>query len=279
MGNPGTQEVGDRIEALLGELREQPNPLIAQTAEEIIRLLMGLYGEGLERLCELIEPDEVRRLSSDPTIMALLLLHDLHPLTLEQRVDAALEAVRPYLGSHAGGVTLTGIDAEAGVVTLQLEGSCDGCGASAETVRNAIEQSVKEFAPEILTVEAEGATTGGLQQLHQIGPAPQRAWTRIEGLRLLPGQAVAVEVDGAGLVVCAVAGGLYAYTDRCAACGTALGGDCLFGAELRCHACSATFDARAAGRSTNGDGLQLRPVPLLPDEGAVKVAIPAAARA
>ena len=69
----------------------------------------------------------------------------------------ALDQVRPYLGSHAGGVELLGVDA-AGVVHLRLEGSCDGCPSSVQTVKLAIERAIEEAAPEVAGVEVENLT-------------------------------------------------------------------------------------------------------------------------
>ncbi len=63
-----------------------------------------------------------RELADDELVGNLLVLHDLHPDDVDTRVQAALNGVRPYLGSHAGGVSLSGVD-ENGVVHLQLEGS------------------------------------------------------------------------------------------------------------------------------------------------------------
>ena len=50
----------------------------------------------------------MRRLADDEVVGNLLVLHDLHPDDVDTRVQRALEQVRPYLGSHAGGVSLSG---------------------------------------------------------------------------------------------------------------------------------------------------------------------------
>jgi Fe-S cluster biogenesis protein NfuA len=105
-------------------------------------------------------------------VSALLALHGLHPWSVEERVNRALDQVRPYLGSHAGGVTLVGIDDE-GVVRLQLEGSCDGCPSSLQTVRTAVEGAVADAAPEVTAVEVEGVVaepTPGLLQIQPYSP-------------------------------------------------------------------------------------------------------------
>ena len=86
----------------------------------------------------------------------LLLLHDLHPLDVDARIQRALDRVRPYLGSHAGGVEYLGVGD--GVARLRLEGSCHGCPSSTVTVQLAIEGAVQDAAPEVTEVVVEGMT-------------------------------------------------------------------------------------------------------------------------
>ena len=60
----------------------------------------------------------------DDLVAGLLLLHDLHPNDVATRIQGALDSVRPYLASHAGGIDYLGIDDD-GVVHLSLQGSGD----------------------------------------------------------------------------------------------------------------------------------------------------------
>jgi Fe-S cluster biogenesis protein NfuA len=154
---------GARIEELLGELRSSADPEAAERAEELVGLLVRLYGAGLVRVVELATADGgacMDRLTGDPLVASLLVLHDLHPVPAEERIHAALEGVRPYLGSHAGGVEYLGLD-EDGVVHLRLQGTCDGCPSSVVTVKTAIERAILEKAPEVVAVEVEGMVEPG----------------------------------------------------------------------------------------------------------------------
>ena len=181
----------------------------------------------------------------DELVASLLVLHDLHPKDTETRVVEALDQVRPYLGSHAGGVELLGVDPEAGVVRLRLEGSCDGCPSSTMTVKLAIERAIEQAAPEVTAVEVENLTREKEPQLLQIQPL-RREWEVVEGLDgLEPGRLTAVEVAGAGVVVCSVGGELYAYRDRCPACGAGLAGAAALDAEVL--ACGPAGSASTSG--------------------------------
>jgi Fe-S cluster biogenesis protein NfuA/nitrite reductase/ring-hydroxylating ferredoxin subunit len=266
--------VGSRIEELLGQIRSTGDPGAAETAEEVVRLVVELYGAGLERTVELAGPDALERFVGDELVASLLVLHGLHPKDTRTRVVEALDQVRPYLGSHAGGVELLGVDPEAGVVRLRLEGSCDGCPSSTQTVRLAIERAIEQAAPEVTAVEVENLTVEKEPQLLQIQPL-RREWEVVEGLDgLEPGRLTAVEVAGAGVVVCSVGGELYAYRDRCPACGTGLAGSAALDAEvLACGACRQRFDVRLAGRGLNRPELHLVPLPLLADDGRVRLAV------
>jgi Fe-S cluster biogenesis protein NfuA len=135
--------------------------------------VVGLYGAGLERIVELLAERAdgqavLRELATDDLVANLMILHDVHPDDVATRIQAALDRVRPYLGSHAGGIEFLGVD-EHGVAQLRLQGSCDGCAGSAATVHTAVERAVLEAAPDVLSVEVEGmveqkpATSGLLQ--------------------------------------------------------------------------------------------------------------------
>ena len=82
------------------------------------------------------------KLCDDPFVESLLCLHDLHPYSVEERVQRALDGVRPYLKSHEGGVEIARIEDD--VVVLHLQGSCDGCPSSAATVKLAVERAILE---------------------------------------------------------------------------------------------------------------------------------------
>jgi Fe-S cluster biogenesis protein NfuA len=93
-------------------------------------------------------------MGEDPLAGGLLLLYGLHPASLEKRVEAALEQVRPALGQHRGNVELLGI--EDGTVSLRLQGTCHGCPSSTSTFRQLIEAAIHERAPEVERIKVDG---------------------------------------------------------------------------------------------------------------------------
>ena len=271
--------VGRRVEDLLDQIAGR-DEVAAELTEELIRELMGLYGAGLGRILDRLraaDPVASHELATDPLVGGLLLLHDLHPDDVAERIEAALEEVRPYLASHGGGVQLLGVSD--GIARLRLEGSCDGCGSSQITLQSAVEGAVLEAAPEVEGIEVEGAVPAapGLIPAESLSLRPRQ--TTWEPLAIPSGDGIdgvtALRVNGARLAVVRLGDQLYAYRDRCAACGASLDGGRLHGDLLECPACASTFDARHAGRHTE-DGAGLDPVPLLEDDAGVRVAVGAA---
>jgi Fe-S cluster biogenesis protein NfuA/nitrite reductase/ring-hydroxylating ferredoxin subunit len=295
------RDVGSRIEALLGELRSVDDPAARETAEQLVRSLVEFYGGALERIVEIMDEDApavLLKLAEDPLVGSLLVLHELHPVDVDTRIQQALEQVRPYLGSHAGGVEYLGIDDE-GVVRLRLEGSCNGCPSSTVTVKLAIERAIEDAAPEVARVDVEGVTeprSPGSAALLQVGPlrtdagGPARAdprvsdgaareggWSVVPDATLLPGELRGVEVEGTPVLLSSALGELYAYRNTCPVCAGPLHGGRLQGALLTCPGCGSRFDVRLAGRSADDREERLEPLPLLRESGGVRIAIPSGA--
>jgi Fe-S cluster biogenesis protein NfuA len=164
------QAAGERVEALLAELRSQAGPQVAATAEELVGCLVELYGAGLARITEIVGeegPELIDKLVADPLVESLLLVHDLHPLDTSTRVRQAVEEVLPQLGSHAGDVEYLGLDAD-GVLRLRLvQGGC-----SAAQARDLIEKAVAAAAPEAAGVAIEMAQPPAEPTLLQITRRP-----------------------------------------------------------------------------------------------------------
>jgi Fe-S cluster biogenesis protein NfuA len=150
---------GERVEALIAELRARAGSQAGDAAEELVGSLVELYGAGLAAIVAILGADRdagprlLDALAADPLVESLLLVHDLHPLDTDARIRRALEQVRPRLGAHADAISYLGID-DQGVVRLRLTASGHGCG-SASTVRQTVEEAVTEAAPETAGVAVE----------------------------------------------------------------------------------------------------------------------------
>jgi len=78
-------------------------------------------------------------------------------MDLLQRVEDALDTIRPYLEADGGNVSVEEITAE-NVVKLRLLGACGSCPMSIMTMKAGIEQAIKKAVPEVESVEAINLT-------------------------------------------------------------------------------------------------------------------------
>jgi Fe-S cluster biogenesis protein NfuA/nitrite reductase/ring-hydroxylating ferredoxin subunit len=270
------EQLVERVEALQSRLEACSASVPRDLAEELVSAVVQMYGAGLEQIIGALQAagEDGERIASslaeDPLLATLLLIHDLHPVALEQRVQNALDSVRPYMESHGGNVELLSL--EHGVARIHLRGSCSDCSASSVTLELAIKQALEEMAPDLEGLEVEGIKAE--LPVVMSGPAPPPAWIDVDSVASLDdGSLAAVSLAGSDLVVANVDGTLLAYRDRCASCGAPLHDGLLLAGALSCPECARSFFLPSAGRSMDDDRMQLEPVPLLREEGRVKVAL------
>lgn len=267
------RELVGSVEGLLAELEALPDPAARDAAASAVEGMLELYGEALARV---VERAGSERLLEDELVSHLLLVHGLHPVPVRDRVAAALDEVRPYLESHGGDIELVGV--EDGVVRLRMEGSCDGCPSSSATLRLAVEDAIRNAAPEVEEIDADGAGEPEPDRVNGHG-LPLATWTTAGALPELNGGGRTLRsVAGEPLLFVRLTRALYAYRPGCPACGASLERARLEGRELCCAACGHRYDVSRAGRCLDDDELHLDPVPLLADSaGLVKVALGARA--
>lgn len=144
-----------RIEELVSRVENSGDLATRAVAKELLQSVLELHAAALERILETFSvlhgaESVLRQIAADELVSAVLSLHGLHPIALEERVAAAIGSTRPYLQSHGGDVELAGI--ENNVVHVRLQGSCGGCSGSSETLKNAVETAIYSAAPEIAGV-------------------------------------------------------------------------------------------------------------------------------
>jgi len=73
--------------------------------------------------------------------------------TLHERVEAALEELRPALHADGGDVDLVRIEGDR--VVVRLHGACNRCPMAQSTLTDFVAERIKLYAPEISEVIAE----------------------------------------------------------------------------------------------------------------------------
>jgi hypothetical protein len=130
-------ELVKRVEAALDGIEADPAAL------EAVQAVVELYGEGMRRMMAGAREE-------DELVSHLLVLHDLHPTPLEERV-------RQAVGDRAEVVSVDG-----GVVRLRLRGGCGSAG---------VEEVVRAAAPDVDAVLVADAVEPHVIRLPQAEPA------------------------------------------------------------------------------------------------------------
>jgi Fe-S cluster biogenesis protein NfuA len=78
-------------------------------------------------------------------------------MSIKDRVEEALNTIRPYLETDGGNVSIEEITPD-NVVRLKLLGACGSCPMSIMTLKAGIEEAIKKAVPEITAVEAMNLT-------------------------------------------------------------------------------------------------------------------------
>jgi Fe-S cluster biogenesis protein NfuA len=69
-------------------------------------------------------------------------------MTLKEKVEKALESVRPHLQADGGNVELVDVSDD-GIVKVKLTGACGGCPMAAMTLQNSVTNAIKQSVPEV----------------------------------------------------------------------------------------------------------------------------------
>lgn len=145
----------NRFEAIISEWNETHKGVVVG----LKRAIETLHKEALARLIRSVKQEAMpalRNAVKDEIVYGVLLYHDLikSPTPpLEQRIQQALEEVRPGLKNHNGDVELVAIKLP-DTVEVRLTGTCGHCPTSTLTLSQGIEQAIRAYCPEITHVVA-----------------------------------------------------------------------------------------------------------------------------
>ncbi len=73
--------------------------------------------------------------------------------TFKDKVQDAIDEIRPALQGHGGDIELVDVEQES-IVKVKLQGACSGCPGAAMTLKNGVERLLKERIPEVQEVIA-----------------------------------------------------------------------------------------------------------------------------
>lgn len=166
------------IESLIEQLGQVADPETLAGAQALVRAILDLHACGLARILELVgasSPDGalVEAFGNDDLVANILLLHGLHPLSIETRVRLAIGRV------SVSGWALELLDADEGRIRIGVTRTADAKRAApADRVRSLLEQAIEQAAPD----------AAGLALIGQLEDEPRAAFVPLDRLRT-PGPA------------------------------------------------------------------------------------------
>jgi Fe-S cluster biogenesis protein NfuA/nitrite reductase/ring-hydroxylating ferredoxin subunit len=241
-----------RLEATIEAWAAEPRNTVRAYREAID----ALHAEALRRLIRALRgsPEAaaaLREAASDDIVYAVLRHHGIVKPSIAERVEAALESIRPLLAGHGGDVELVRV--EPPEIAVRFSGACEHCPASALTIDAAVRTAVRAACPEITSIVQ-------VKDRGRKGPPPPA-----EGSTWLPaGMAADIPEDGVramalgGRAIILARRGVTVtcFDDRCAHLGGALHGGTVEDGVLSCPAHGFRHDLRT-GACVTSPGLSL----------------------
>ncbi|GAB5468369.1 MAG: NifU family protein [Rhodospirillales bacterium] len=206
---------------------EQRNAAIART-----QAVDALNAEAFRRLIRALKgrPElsgALREAAADEVVYAVLRRHGILKPSLFERVEAALETIRPTLAGHGGDVELVAVAPP--VAEVRFLGACDGCPASALTFHAGVKKAIQDNVPEIQDIkQVKGLGGGGSESLRFTSPfaaGESEGWRPALDLAELPdGATLTVEIEARSLLLSRFGDRVSCFENACAHMGLELSG-------------------------------------------------------
>jgi hypothetical protein len=205
----------------MSALEQSAAPHLLAAASELASQVRDVYGEQLERAFELLhdsgQGETIRAAIDDDLVASMLVVHDLHPKSMAERVADSLAELAETLPEHGGRVHLREIDDHA-KVRVEIDG---GSTLYRWRTRLAVEKAIDRAAPEHGGIEVVGADAEPpmpaltsfipIDSIRRKAPGrTPRVWIDVpELLELDDGEIRSIAAGGSRLMVCKIAGDLY----------------------------------------------------------------------
>jgi hypothetical protein len=174
------QERVRRIEALVHQCEAIADAKLRRNVQQLLQAVMELHGAALDRLMTLVSDRGaetaglIDELANDELVGNLLLLHGLHPVDLQTRVERALSGIEGILRGYGAHAEILGMPG--GAIRLRVWGVTSA--AIANSTRAAIEEAINRIAPDAASLAILGLeqfTSPDFVALDQLRMAPTSA--------------------------------------------------------------------------------------------------------
>jgi len=247
---PGAAEAEERnLAALLSDIAalealaehwpdEQRNAANAR-----VKAVEQLNAEGFRRLIRQLKGHPalgpaLREAATDELVYAVLRRHGILKPSLFERVEAALETIRPMLDNHGGDVELVSVEPPA--CEVRFLGACDGCPASQLTFYAGVKKAIQDHVPEIEEIrQVRGLGGGGdAGTVHFTSPFASYksdSWSFVAKLGdLAEDETKVLDAGGHSLLVTRFADRVTIFENACAHMGMAMDGGDIADGRITC---------------------------------------------
>ncbi len=248
MATNSTTDNADVLDKLLKEINALESVVSGfdererMTVQALQRAIEALHKEALSRLIRRLKSSGdataiLKEAVSDEVVYTVFRHLEVLKPSLNERLEAALNGIRPMLAGHGGDVELVSVEPP-DTVSVRFIGACNNCPASELTFSEGVEKAIKEHCPEITTIKkAKGICTSG-EKVDFVSPfarADQDNWLFAAQLSAVPEDSFAVfEVGGQSVLLARVDDRVVCYQNACAHLGMPLDSAELNAGVLRC---------------------------------------------
>ena len=241
-----------------------------QVVQQLKQSIEELHKEALTRLIRSVKQEAMgalRNATQDDVVYGLLRYHGLVKApSLQQRLQQALDEVRPGLQGHEGDIELVSIRLP-DTVEVRLIGACSHCPASQLTLSEAVETTIKRHCPEI-----EHVVEVAYQPMAISSEAPlEPDWRLVTSVAEIPEQGVLdLKLEGHKLLLSRQGETVTCFHNACSHLGVPIdGGECEDGI-LTCPYHGFQFELET-GNCLTAPTVPLRPYPVKVNNGQVFV--------
>ena len=241
-----------------------------QVVQQLKQAIEALHKEALTRLIRSVKQEAMgtlRKATQDELVYGLLRYHGLVKTpSLQQRLQQALDEVRPGLQGHEGDIELVSIRLP-DTVEVRLVGACSHCPASQLTLSEAVETAIKRHCPEIEHVVEVAYQPVAISSETPLEPD----WRLVTSLAEIPEQGVLdLKLEGHKLLLSRQGETVTCFHNACSHLGVPIdGGECEDGI-LTCPYHGFQFEL-GTGNCLTAPAVPLRPYPVKVNNGQVFV--------
>jgi nitrite reductase/ring-hydroxylating ferredoxin subunit/Fe-S cluster biogenesis protein NfuA len=258
--------VGDieRLEQIFDNWEETPRG----AAKAYGLAIETLNGEALRRLVAALKRDPaalaaMKAAVADEIVYAVLRRHGIVKASLAERVETALQGIRPMLASHGGDVELIAVAPP--VIDVRFTGSCDGCPASALTFHAGVKKAVEDACPEITEIRQvkgsaqSSANDNAVRFVSPFARASSGQWQHALELSDIPeGGVKAMTLQGEKIMLSRRGAIVTCFQNACAHLGLALDDGDVEDGIITCPYHGFRYDL-ASGECLTAPAVQLQP--------------------